>query len=159
MNYEKINGIADAINELEEVELQGLRTALEVRRVTYPLTRVKDIEKLEELVIAWSKERNIIDGSTRLKQQEKLAEETTEIRDALVSVNALGDMAGCYAYEGEVLDGIGDSIVCLINLAKMSNSSLLECLSLAWEEIKDRKGAMINGSFVKEADLPTGFNL
>ena len=154
MNYKKVNKIADSISKMEALELQELKTALEVREVTYPLTGSKDIEKLEELVIGWSEERNIIDGSTRLKQQEKLAEETTEIRDALITSALLSE-----SYEGEVLDGIGDSIVCLINLAKMSNSSLLECLSLAWEEIKDRKGAMINGSFVKEADLPTGFNL
>ncbi len=158
MNYKKVNKIADSISKMEDIELQELKTALEVREVTYPLTGSKDIEKLEELVIGWSKERNIIEGSTRLKQQEKLAEETTEIRDALVACDVVGELLGD-VYEEDVLDGIGDSIVCLINLAKMSNSSLLECLSLAWEEIKDRKGAMINGSFVKEADLPTGFSL
>ena len=32
---------------------------------------------------------------------------------------------------------------------------LLECLQAAYDEIKDRKGKMQGGSFIKEADLPT----
>ncbi len=32
-------------------------------------------------------------------------------------------------------------------------STLEECLELVWNEIKDRKGKMIDGVFVKEADL------
>ncbi|EFM92533.1 hypothetical protein appser6_5700 [Actinobacillus pleuropneumoniae serovar 6 str. Femo] len=31
--------------------------------------------------------------------------------------------------------------------------NLESCLSLAWQEIKDRKGRMIDGVFVKEEDL------
>lgn len=33
------------------------------------------------------------------------------------------------------------------------NISLMDCVGLAYNEIKDRKGKMINGKFVKEADL------
>ncbi|WP_416340717.1 helix-turn-helix domain-containing protein [Streptococcus salivarius] len=28
-----------------------------------------------------------------------------------------------------------------------------ECLSIAYEEIKNRKGKMVNGTFIKESDL------
>ena len=30
---------------------------------------------------------------------------------------------------------------------------MLDCLNSAWDEIKDRKGKVKDGSFVKEADL------
>ncbi len=30
---------------------------------------------------------------------------------------------------------------------------LHECVQAVWDEIKDRKGRMINGVFVKESDL------
>lgn len=33
------------------------------------------------------------------------------------------------------------------------NISFMDCVGLAYNEIKDRKGKMINGKFVKEADL------
>ena len=38
-------------------------------------------------------------------------------------------------------------------LASEYELSFLECVKGAWDEIKDRKGRMINGVFVKEADL------
>lgn len=31
--------------------------------------------------------------------------------------------------------------------------SMRECIQRAWDEIKDRKGRMIDGIFVKEEDL------
>lgn len=38
-------------------------------------------------------------------------------------------------------------------LAETSNTSVEECTTIAWEEIKDRRGRMVNGVFVKETDL------
>lgn len=37
--------------------------------------------------------------------------------------------------------------------SKEYNTDLITCVQLAYDEIKDRKGKMINGKFVKEADL------
>ena len=34
-----------------------------------------------------------------------------------------------------------------------TNTDVTECLGIAYEEIKNRKGKMINGTFVKEEDL------
>lgn len=53
----------------------------------------------------------------------------------------------------EVKDSLGDVLVTLILLAEDLNLNLLDCLNSAWNEIKDRKGEVKNGSFVKEADL------
>jgi hypothetical protein len=41
----------------------------------------------------------------------------------------------------------------VMNLAEKEGYKPLECLEFAYNEIKDRKGKFINGSFVKESDL------
>ena len=53
----------------------------------------------------------------------------------------------------QVKDSLGDVLVTLILLAEDLNLNLLDCLNSAWGEIKDRKGKVIEGSFVKESDL------
>lgn len=50
-------------------------------------------------------------------------------------------------------DAIGDTLVTIIVLAHQLDLDVTECLGLAYEEIKNRKGKMINGTFVKEEDL------
>ncbi|CGE69658.1 DNA-binding protein [Streptococcus pneumoniae] len=41
----------------------------------------------------------------------------------------------------------------LVFAAKKFDLTLTECLELAWNEIKDRQGKMVDGVFVKESDL------
>ena len=53
----------------------------------------------------------------------------------------------------DVADDIGDMIVVLINIAERNNLSIEECLQQAWNDIKDRKGKMVDGVFIKESDL------
>lgn len=53
----------------------------------------------------------------------------------------------------QVKDSLGDVLVTLILLAEDLGLNLLDCLNFAWGEIKDRKGEVKNGSFVKESDL------
>ena len=55
--------------------------------------------------------------------------------------------------EGSVLDYIEDAEHKLSNLATSAGTNIEECTTLAYDEIKDRKGKMLNGVFVKEADL------
>jgi NTP pyrophosphatase (non-canonical NTP hydrolase) len=96
----------------------------------------------QDRVEAWAKDRNILDGSTPGHQLKKLIEEIGELASAI----ALGDLAG-------IKDGVGDSAVVLTIIAKQIDSSLSECQEIAWNEIKDRKGRLIDGKFVKEANL------
>lgn len=42
----------------------------------------------------------------------------------------------------------------LVQLTHMLGTSLEACLEMAWNEIKHRKGRMVDGVFVKEEDLP-----
>lgn len=50
----------------------------------------------------------------------------------------------------EMKDALGDTFVTLIILADILGFDIIDCLLAAYEEIKDRKGTTINGSFVKE---------
>ena len=52
--------------------------------------------------------------------------------------------------QDEVADGIGDMLVTIIILAELANLDAVECLRLAYGEIKERKGEMRDGLFVKE---------
>jgi NTP pyrophosphatase (non-canonical NTP hydrolase) len=64
-----------------------------------------------------------------------------ELRDALIHGN-----------KEEAIDGIGDTVVCLINVCALLDVNLTDCLEAAYEQIKHRKGHMNEqGIFVKEA--------
>ena len=89
----------------------------------------------------WASDRNLIEGSSPQAQFVKLAEEFGELAEGIAKGrNAL------------VLDSIGDMIVVLTVIAKQYNTSIEECSNLAYAEIKDRKGRMIDGIFIKESD-------
>lgn len=50
-------------------------------------------------------------------------------------------------------DSIGDVVVTLICISQQLGHDFTECLEIAYNDIKDRKGKMINGVFVKESYL------
>lgn len=102
-------------------------------------------EKLEELVIQWAKDRNILENSNAIKQISKTQEELDETLDALKRLKQ-GEESML-----EVADGIGDMLVTIILLAKIVGLNSVDCLADAYDEIKDRKGKMIDGLFVKNA--------
>ena len=51
-----------------------------------------------------------------------------------------------------MIDAIGDCTVVLILLSELLNLKYEYCVETAYEIIAQRKGAMINGQFVKEAE-------
>ena len=53
----------------------------------------------------------------------------------------------------ETIDAIGDMYVVLTILSMQLGVDINDCINLAYNEIKDRKGEMVNGVFVKETDL------
>ncbi len=93
----------------------------------------------EELISQWHRDRNLIDGSTDKDQYLKLIQEAGELSDSLCKGK-------------DVRDDIGDMMVVLINIMVRNNLTINECLSVAYDDIKDRKGKMIDGVFVKEGD-------
>ena len=49
-----------------------------------------------------------------------------------------------------MIDGIGDCVVVLTNLAELIGTPIEECIARAYDEIKDRTGKMDNGTFKKD---------
>ena len=50
----------------------------------------------------------------------------------------------------QIIDGIGDCVVVLTNLAELIGTPIEECIDKAYNEIKDRTGKMNNGTFKKD---------
>ena len=98
------------------------------------------MEELVKKVEQWHVDRNLIDGATSKDQVLKLIQEVGELSDSVCK-------------KQDVKDDIGDCLVILINIAEREGTNLEECLTVAYEDIKDRKGKMIDGIFVKEGDL------
>lgn len=95
------------------------------------------LDNLITKVLTWHYDRNLIKGSTDRSQFDKLDEEVGELLCSIIN-------------EDDVKDDIGDIMVVLINIAERNNTTIQECLEVAYEDIKDRKGKMVDGIFVKE---------
>lgn len=96
-------------------------------------------------IINWGIARNIIGQnslSSREGQHKKTREEVLELECAIDD----DDLAAAR-------DAIGDIIVTLVLQAQMWGLTITECLDAAWDEIKDRKGKMVDGIFVKESNV------
>lgn len=119
-----------------------------------------DMQELIDNVLEWAKERNIIEGSTAAKQLEKTAAELIELaiavgRDDMHTELGMAekdswDLEKC---SNDIADGIGDVLVTLIIVTEQTGLDIEDCLACAYNQIKDRKGKMIDGKFVKEEDL------
>mgnify|MGYP000091130403 FL=1 len=94
------------------------------------------LEKLITKTISWHVDRNLIEGSTDKAQFMKLHEEVGELCESIGNGT-------------DIRDDIGDIMVVLINMATRNGITLAECLEVAYNDIKDRKGRMIDGVFVK----------
>lgn len=90
----------------------------------------------------WAQDRNLIEGSSPASQMLKLTEELGELASA-INKNKKVDL----------VDSIGDVAVVLTIIAQMHGFKIEDCVNHAYIEIKDRKGRMVNGTFVKESDL------
>ena len=93
----------------------------------------------KERIKQWAADRNLIEGSSPIRQIAKLDEERQELLDALY--------AGSIA---DIKDAIGDIQVVLAVMCAQLGLDIDECREIAWEQIKDRKGKMVDGVFVKE---------
>lgn len=94
----------------------------------------------EMKILQWAEARRIIPNSTPATQLLKAMSEMGELADATIKGDRL-----------DVMDAVGDVMVCLINYCALQDINLVDCMSNAYEEIKDRKGTLLpNGVFVKE---------
>lgn len=93
-------------------------------------------------IVEWAEDRNLILGSNSQAQFMKLTEE-------------LGEVAECLGKQlplEELQKEIGDMLVVLTIIAAQNNLSIEECAYSAYQKIKDRKGRMVDGVFIKEGD-------
>ena len=92
-----------------------------------------------DLIREWANDRGLYDGGDPKTQALKLVEEVGETCRAILKEDA-----------NEMIDGIGDCVVVLTNLAELIGTPIEECIDKAYDEIKDRKGKMDNGTFKKD---------
>ena len=108
----------------------------------YPKT-IEIVEKENPNVFdnirSWAKDRGIYDSGDVKTQYVKLMEEAGELAKALLDED-----------EPEIIDAIGDMVVVLTNLAKLKGFKIEDCVDSAYHEIANRKGKMVNGTFVKQ---------
>ena len=96
-------------------------------------------DNIFDCIRAWADERGLYEKGDPKTQYIKLMEETGEIGRAILKEDT-----------AEIIDGIGDAIVVLTNLAELVGIPIEECIQEAYNVIAKRKGKMINGTFVKD---------
>ena len=92
-----------------------------------------------DLIRQWAETRGLYNEGDPKTQTLKLIEEAGEICRAVLKKD-----------EPEIIDGIGDCVVVLTNLAHLCDTSIEDCIEAAYNEIKGRTGKMVNGTFKKD---------
>ena len=92
-----------------------------------------------DLIRQWAETRGLYNEGDPKTQTLKLIEEAGEICRAVLKKD-----------EPEIIDGIGDCVVVLTNLAHLCDTSIEDCIEAAYNEIKGRTGKMVNGTSKKD---------
>jgi hypothetical protein len=95
---------------------------------------------VEMRIIQWSESRKIIPNSTPEVQLLKAMSEIGELADATIKHD-----------KEAVIDAVGDVMVCLINYCVLQDINLVQCMEVAYDQIKNRRGTLLpNGVFQKD---------
>ena len=92
-----------------------------------------------DLIREWANERGLYENGDTKTQALKLVEEVGETCRAILKED-----------NDEIIDGIGDCVVVLVNLAELHGVMIEYCIDAAYQEIKNRKGKMVNGTYKKD---------
>lgn len=108
--------------------------------VLFCFSKRNSLPDVVHLIREWAEARNLITGSTPQAQTVKLFEEG-------------GEVAGGVARKDtdKIKDSIGDVVVVLVILAAQTGLDFADCVASAYDEIKDRRGRMVDGVYIKEA--------
>jgi NTP pyrophosphatase (non-canonical NTP hydrolase) len=98
------------------------------------------INDIDAKIILWAKARGLENGEVS-RQMLKLYEEVGELSGGIAKGN-----------QEVIKDSLGDIYVVLVILALRLGLNLQECIEGAYNEIKDRKGKLVNGVFIKEQE-------
>ena len=112
---------------------------LNFKDIDLPIKKKDTLCFLIEKTIKWHEDRNLIEGSTDKDQVLKLQQELGELSDSVCK-------------QKDMKDDLGDMMVIMLNIMKRNNYTMEECLETAYNDIKDRKGKMVDGVFIKEKD-------
>ncbi|MAR21945.1 MAG: hypothetical protein CMD25_08475 [Flavobacteriales bacterium] len=97
------------------------------------------MEDLIKNVKIWADNKDLLKKENVHAQMLKVLEEVGETAGAILKKK-----------DKEILDGLGDSFVTLIILCYQLGLEPEECLQAAWDEIKNRKGKTVNGTFIRD---------
>ena len=132
-NQAQNTSLKSYINEAIRQSIMDINKDRETQRETLKETNVYD------LIRFWANDKGIYSSGDSKTQYVKLMEEAGELAQAILKKDKL-----------EIKDAIGDMIVVLTNLAHLEGFAVEDCITSAYDVIKNRKGKMQNGTFVKQ---------
>jgi NTP pyrophosphatase (non-canonical NTP hydrolase) len=86
---------------------------------------------VEIKIVQWAEARKIIPNSTPEVQLLKAMSEMGELADATIKKD-----------EEAIVDSVGDVMVCLINYCALQDINLVDCMEIAYDQIKNKRGIM-----------------
>lgn len=120
----------------------------------------KSFEDLKDKVLRWACDKSLLYYENADKQFMKFIEEVFEFKSDFDYLCRIGqspeEVYSDYEQietEDNMMLEMGDIFVTLIILCEQLGIDPVDCLSMAYEKIKDRKGKTIGGKFIKESDL------
>ena len=120
-------------------ETWGLDTAIEFEAQSCETDCDNCGDNIFNCIREWADKRGLYEKGDPKTQYIKLMEEAGEVGRAILKEDT-----------DEIIDGIGDMVVVLTNLAELHGITIEECIQEAYNVISKRKGKMINGTFVKD---------
>ena len=120
-------------------ETWGLDTAIEFEAQSCETDCDNCGDNIFNCIREWADERGLYEKGDPKTQYIKLMEEAGEVGRAILKEDT-----------DEIIDGIGDMVVVLTNLAELHGITIEECIQEAYDVISKRTGEMVNGTFVKD---------
>ena len=136
--YSNMFDNAKQMNEVEQKRNGTLTGALAPTGIRQKKCKPECNDRFD-LIREWAKERGLYDKGDPKTQTLKLIEEAGEICRAVLKDD-----------REQIIDGIGDCVVVLTNLAELVGYPIEKCIDAAYDEIKGRTGKMSNGTFKKD---------
>ena len=128
---------SDEFDPEEEVAQIPVKATYKYISAMHPQT-FNDPLSVYDNIRTWANDKGIYDKGDSKTQYLKLMEEAGELAEAILKED-----------QPEIIDAIGDMVVVLTNLARMEGHKIEDCVTSAYNVIKERTGQMINGTFVK----------
>lgn len=125
-------------NFLNHLQEELFDASLYVEKLMSQQTKSK-FEELDRKIYYWFLDKDLIHEKNKFQQYTKFQEEAGELASAIIKKD-----------EKARKDAFGDVLVTLLGLSYQTGDNLIECLEIAYNEIKNRKGKTENGNFIKD---------